>query len=95
MASATDSDGVFRTLYIHTHDVSRSLKPSADGELAHAIHQTLHFALDGHPDDYTPASPNSGAGSGCDPLATMPSATSSDAASTSASTSTSSPVKKG
>ncbi|GAK65841.1 uncharacterized protein PAN0_010d4063 [Moesziomyces antarcticus] len=62
----------FRALYIHTHDVSRSLKPSADGELAHAIHQTLHFALDGHPDDYTPAAANSGAGSGCDPLATMP-----------------------
>lgn len=76
-SSQANGDGVFRSLYIHTHDVSRSLKPSADGELAHAIHQTLHFALDGHPDDYTPSSPNSGAGSGCDPLATMPTTSSS------------------
>ncbi|SNX83788.1 uncharacterized protein MEPE_02496 [Melanopsichium pennsylvanicum] len=83
----------FRQLYIHTHDVSRSLKPSADGELAHAIHQTLHFALDGHPDDYTPSSPNSGAGSGCDSLATMP--TSSDANGPSSSSPSGSQVKKG
>lgn len=76
-SSQANGDVVFHSLYIHTHDVSRSLKPSADGELAHAIHQTLHFALDGHPDDYTPSSSNNGAGSGCDPLATMPTATSS------------------
>ncbi|PWY99437.1 hypothetical protein BCV70DRAFT_217795 [Testicularia cyperi] len=74
-ASTSASRSEFRSLYIHTHDVSRSLKPSADGELAHAIHQTLHFALDGHPDDYTvPTMTNGGAASGCDPLATMPSA---------------------
>lgn len=72
MATTTE-ENTFKSLYIHTHDVSRSLKPSADGELAHAIHQTLHFALDGHPDDYTPSTSNGGAASGCDPLATMPS----------------------
>ncbi|SPO23730.1 uncharacterized protein UTRI_03700_B [Ustilago trichophora] len=109
MATATEASqgAAFRTLYIHTHDVSRSLKPSADGELAHAIHQTLHFALDGHPDDYTPTSPNSGAGSGCDPLATMPTATAtttaaaaaatagSNGASSSSSSSSAANVKKG
>ncbi|SPO24432.1 uncharacterized protein UTRI_03700 [Ustilago trichophora] len=102
MATATQASesGAFRTLYIHTHDVSRSLKPSADGELAHAIHQTLHFALDGHPDDYTPTSPNSGAGQGCDPLATMPTATatataSSNGASSSSSSRSVANVKKG
>ncbi len=102
--TTTAEEGAFRSLYIHTHDVSRSLKPSADGELAHAIHQTLHFALDGHPDDYTPASPNSGAGSGCDPLATMPTSTTAatdNSATASTSTSTASgsreaeAVKKG
>ena len=100
--SQSSEQAAFTSLYIHTHDVSRSLKPSADGELAHAIHQTLHFALDGHPDDYTPSSTNSGAGSGCDPLATMPTSTSTDAngASTSSSSASSasseaSKVKKG
>lgn len=101
VSSHADQGDAFRSLYIHTHDVSRSLKPSADGELAHAIHQTLHFALDGHPDDYTPASPNSGAGSGCDPLATMPTSAATNGASTSSSSSSSaaasgdSVVKKG
>lgn len=92
-STAQSSSEAFRSLYIHTHDVSRSLKPSADGELAHAIHQTLHFALDGHPDDYTPPSTNSGAGLGCDPLATMPTSTSttSSANGTSATASSSSP----
>lgn len=91
---AQTGEGSFRSLYIHTHDVSRSLKPSADGELAHAIHQTLHFALDGHPDDYTPSDANSGAGSGCGPLATMPTSTTTNGASSSASP-TSGNVKKG
>lgn len=98
MAASSQSSeaSAFRSLYIHTHDVSRSLKPSADGELAHAIHQTLHFALDGHPDDYTPSSANSGAGSGCDPLATTPSSSASNGASTSSSSSSSAGnVKKG
>ncbi|KAJ1579066.1 hypothetical protein NDA11_003933 [Ustilago hordei] len=98
-SSSSSSVGAFRSLYIHTHDVSRSLKPSADGELAHAVHQTLHFALDGHPDDYTSPSTNSGAGSGCDPLATMPTSTSTSSANgTSASASSSSSsanIKKG
>ncbi|EST05201.1 hypothetical protein PSEUBRA_005465 [Kalmanozyma brasiliensis GHG001] len=94
--SQANGEGFFRSLYIHTHDVSRSLKPSADGELAHAIHQTLHFALDGHPDDYTPSSSNDGAGSGCDPLATMPTATASNGVETSASAGPSGTnVKKG
>ncbi|KAJ1026817.1 hypothetical protein NDA16_002114 [Ustilago loliicola] len=91
----SSSNGAFRSLYIHTHDVSRSLKPSADGELAHAIHQTLHFALDGHPDGYTPPSTNSGVGSGCDPLATMPTSTSTSSAngtSAAASSSSTSPT---
>ena len=79
----TDNKSGFRSLYIHTHDVSRSLKPSADGELAHAIHQTLHFALDGHPDDFTPCLPNSGIGMGCGSLATMPTSASSETASVS------------
>ncbi|KAJ9479368.1 Glutamate-cysteine ligase modifier subunit [Pseudozyma hubeiensis] len=94
---SAEATAPFRSLYIHTHDVSRSLKPSADGELAHAIHQTLHFALDGHPDDYTPSSPNSGADSGCGPLATMPTTASSsttNGASTSA-VASGSQVKKG
>ncbi|SJX63140.1 uncharacterized protein SRS1_13966 [Sporisorium reilianum f. sp. reilianum] len=90
--SQSGEAAAFRSLYIHTHDVSRSLKPSADGELAHAIHQTLHFALDGHPDDYTPSSANSGAGSGCDPLATMPTSSATNGASASTS---SADVKKG
>ncbi|CDU26374.1 uncharacterized protein SPSC_06568 [Sporisorium scitamineum] len=98
MASSQSSEAsAFRSLYIHTHDVSRCLKPSADGELAHAIHQTLHFALDGHPDDYTPSSANSGAASGCDPLATMPTSTATNGASSSSSAAASeaSNVKKG
>lgn len=59
----------FRALFIHTHDVSRDLKPSADGELAHAIHQTLHFALDGHQDDWADHP-----SSNCNPAATVSSA---------------------
>ncbi|KAN0065787.1 hypothetical protein ACQY0O_000917 [Thecaphora frezii] len=62
----------FTSLFVHTHDVSRSLKLSADGELAHALHQTLHFALDGHPDDWA-LSPYDSSNSGCHPLVTMPS----------------------
>ncbi|PWN50018.1 hypothetical protein IE53DRAFT_362704 [Violaceomyces palustris] len=42
----------FQRLVIHTHDVARSLKPSSDGELAHSIHQTLHFSLDANEEDW-------------------------------------------
>jgi hypothetical protein len=41
------------SLLFYTHNVAKALKPSIDGELAHAIHETLHFALDGDPQDYT------------------------------------------
>ncbi|KAK0525982.1 hypothetical protein OC834_004969 [Tilletia horrida] len=40
-------------LYLYTHDVARQLKPSADGELAHALHETLHFALDAQEQDWS------------------------------------------
>lgn len=63
----------FQSLFVHTHDVSRSLKPSSDGELAHAIHQTLHFALDGHPDDYTPDTRSSASNCGPPSPSTLPS----------------------
>ena len=33
------------SLLFYTHNVAKALKPSIDGELAHAIHETLHFAL--------------------------------------------------
>lgn len=39
-------------LKVYTHNVARVLKPSQDGELAHAIHETLHYSLDGNEDDY-------------------------------------------
>ncbi|KAK0554444.1 hypothetical protein OC845_000705 [Tilletia horrida] len=46
-----------QALYLYTHDVARQLKPSSDGELAHALHETLHFALDAQEQDW--ASPSS------------------------------------
>lgn len=48
----------FSSLLFYTHNVARALKPSVDGELAHAIHETLHFALDGEPQDFTNARSN-------------------------------------
>lgn len=41
-----------QALRLYTHNVARVLKPSQDGELAHAIHETLHYALDGDAQDY-------------------------------------------
>lgn len=49
-AAAAPLKGVF----FHTHNVARALKPSGDGELAHALHETLHFALDGEEEDWGP-----------------------------------------
>ena len=49
---ALDSRPAPSSLLFYTHNVARALKPSVDGELAHAIHETLHFALDGEPQDY-------------------------------------------
>jgi hypothetical protein len=46
---------VLRSLLFHTHDASRPLKPSAFGALSHAIHETLHFALDGDVEDWAAA----------------------------------------
>lgn len=39
-------------LKVYTHNVDRVLKPSQDGELAHAIHETLHYSLDGDENDF-------------------------------------------
>lgn len=59
------------SLLLYTHNVARALKPSTDGELAHAIHETLHYALDGDEADWaagddlrasaTPCGPDQGA----------------------------------
>ncbi|PWN88200.1 hypothetical protein FA10DRAFT_295764 [Acaromyces ingoldii] len=59
------------SLMLYTHNVARALKPSTDGELAHAIHETLHYALDGDEADWaagadsrastTPCGPDQGA----------------------------------
>lgn len=40
------------SLIIHTLNSPKSLKPTSHGHAADAIHQTLHFALDGHTDDW-------------------------------------------
>jgi hypothetical protein len=47
-----DNGTAFSSLLFYSHNVARALKASSDGELAHAIHETLHFALDGEPQDY-------------------------------------------
>ncbi|KDN42293.1 hypothetical protein K437DRAFT_257926 [Tilletiaria anomala UBC 951] len=52
MRAATIAPTPMRALILHTHDVARSLKPSVDGELANALHETLHFALDGREEDW-------------------------------------------
>lgn len=51
-SSASTSASPLRSLFLHTHDVARNLKPSSDGELANALHETLHFALDGEEEDW-------------------------------------------
>ena len=50
--SSASTKQPMRALFLHTHDVARSLKPSVDGELANALHETLHFALDGREEDW-------------------------------------------
>lgn len=40
------------SLLIHTLNSPKSLKPTSHGDAADAIHQTLHFALDGQSDDW-------------------------------------------
>ncbi|CAO1639294.1 unnamed protein product [Sympodiomycopsis kandeliae] len=40
------------SLLIHTLNVTKELKPSTHGQAADAIHQTLHFALDGQTQDW-------------------------------------------
>lgn len=53
-------------LRLFTHNVARVLKPSQHGELAHAIHETLHFALDGNPQDYlAPLKSGANGANGC------------------------------
>jgi hypothetical protein len=47
-----NGDAALDWLKLYTHNIDRVLKPSQDGELAHAIHETLHFSLDGQPQDY-------------------------------------------
>lgn len=47
-----DNQQPLQYLKVYTHNVARVLKPSQDGELAHAIHETLHYSLDGDEDDY-------------------------------------------
>lgn len=51
-STAPASQAQVKTLLIHTHDASRSLKPSSYGALSHAVHETLHFALDGAEEDW-------------------------------------------
>lgn len=48
----TSSSTPLSALFLHTHNVARNLKPSPDGELANALHETLHFALDGEEEDW-------------------------------------------
>lgn len=52
-ATAMTQGSSLSSLLFYTHNVAKALKPSIDGELAHAIHETLHYALDGDPQDYT------------------------------------------
>ncbi|CAD6976498.1 unnamed protein product [Tilletia controversa] len=50
--TAAGAGDALSALYLYTHDVARQLKPSIDGELAHALHETLHFALDAQEQDW-------------------------------------------
>lgn len=52
MTMSHDDSEPLSSLVLFTHNVARVLKPSQDGELAHAIHETLHYALDGNPQDF-------------------------------------------
>ncbi|KAL9933664.1 hypothetical protein V8E36_007322 [Tilletia maclaganii] len=57
MTATTATTGeAFTSLYLYTHDVARQLKFSSDGELAHALHETLHYALDAQEQDWGQAS---------------------------------------
>lgn len=40
------------SVIVHTVNVVRNIKPSQGGQVADAVHQTLHFALDGLEDDW-------------------------------------------
>ncbi|PWN39351.1 hypothetical protein IE81DRAFT_326648 [Ceraceosorus guamensis] len=51
-SSSSCSSAYPTTLVLHTHDASRPLKPSSYGALSHALHETLHFALDGNIEDW-------------------------------------------
>ncbi|UZJ56937.1 hypothetical protein CBS101457_006257 [Exobasidium rhododendri] len=62
---ANDSQTDLSSLLFYSHNVARALKSSVEGELAHAIHETLHFALDGEPEDYYLQSSNAGNGAPC------------------------------
>lgn len=46
------AEGASPSLVIHTLNVVKDIKPSADGQAADAVHHTLHYALDGRQEDW-------------------------------------------
>ncbi|CAO1623952.1 unnamed protein product [Parajaminaea phylloscopi] len=52
-------------LVVHTLNVVKDIRPSTDGQVADAIHNTLHYALDGRQEDWEVDPDSAAASRGC------------------------------